>query len=92
MLTSKQKYGNLIFDPLKKVWLSLLGALYMLTAAVRLAALHCSTRKQQVQLATGAHTGVECPHVGVTAGRLQKGQPTSAVTVTSGCVQPTVFH
>ena len=61
---------------------------YMLTATVRLAALYYLTKERQVQSAARAHAGVECPHTGVTAGRLQKGQPASVVTLMSGRVRP----
>ena len=62
---------------------------YMLRATVRQAALYCLTRKRRVQSVARAHAGVECSHVGVIAGCLWKGQLASAVTLTSGCVQPT---
>ena len=61
---------------------------YMLRATVRLAAFYCSTKKRRVQSAVRAHAGVKCPYVGVTAGRLRKGQPASTVTLTLGCVRP----
>ena len=43
----------------------------MLRATTRLAALHCSTRKQQVWSAAQAHVGVECLH----ARRCHRGSP-----------------
>ena len=48
---------------------------YMLTATVRVAALHRSARKRQLQSAAQAHVGVKCPHADVTADGPQKGQP-----------------
>ena len=64
---------------------------YMLTATVRLAALHCSARKRRLQSTARAHAGVECPHTDVTVGSPQKGQPTYADVLTSGCVQSAGF-
>ena len=60
---------------------------YMLRATVRQAALYNSTRKRRVRSAMRAHAGVKCPHAGIAVGRLQKGQPASAVTLTSGRVR-----
>ena len=54
----------------------------------KLAAFCCSTKKRRVQSAVRAHVSVECPHAGVIAGCLRKGQPASVVTLTSGRVRP----
>ena len=61
----------------------------MLTATVRLAALHCLTRKRWARLAAWAHADVECPHASVTADH-----PAEGTARTHGWtnVRPCVAH
>ena len=66
---------------------------YILTTTVRLAELHCSARKRQLQSAARAHAGVECPHADVTAGgpRVARGRDRARI---HGCtdVRPRAVH